>query len=92
MVVIPDLWGKFSDALESALKAAGYVVIPDLWGKFSDREVKTARPTTVVVIPDLWGKFSDCIPSKNSIIFKYLKKLKKVKFFLNNQKHCLTKY
>ena len=69
MVVIPDLWGKFSDALESALKAAGYVVIPDLW-----------------------GKFSDCIPSKNSIIFKYLKKLKKVKFFLNNQKHCLTKY
>ena len=36
MVVIPDLWGKFSDALESALKAAGYVVIPDLWGKFSD--------------------------------------------------------
>lgn len=48
-------------------------------------------PSVFTFIHDLWGKFSDCIPSKNSIIFKCLK-VKKVKFFLSNQNHCLTEH
>ena len=69
-----------------------FTFIPICGASFPTINGKTWYDLSDVVIPDLWGKFSDCIPSKNSIIFKYLKKLKKVKFFLNNQKHCLTKY
>ena len=36
MVVIPDLWGKFSDLRLWSVRLRFRVVIPDLWGKFSD--------------------------------------------------------
>ena len=36
IVVIPDLWGKFSDTEAGRVGECHIVVIPDLWGKFSD--------------------------------------------------------
>ena len=58
-VVIPDLWGKFSDKETKMYKCSVCVVIPDLWGKFSDGKQTVVLAGIEVVIPDLWGKFSD---------------------------------
>ena len=77
MVVIPDLWGKFSDALESALKAAGYVVIPDLWGKFSDKTKMFNRLKTLSRNPRFVGQVFRLHPVKKFHYFQILKKVKK---------------
>ena len=58
-VVIPDLWGKSSDAVEEIVSAKTSSRNPRFVGQVFRLVREGLRRWRCVVIPDLWGKSSD---------------------------------